>query len=281
MGKDSSTVTSTVATAAASVLAAWGVYSYLTYDRRWWWTKRARSKKEVPHQPDWKTNLIHGTVAPGWEAVYDEFVANFERRGELGASLCIYYKGNKVVDLWGGYRDLEKQLKWTQNTLCPTFSTIKGVSAFALLLQESRGKLDLDEKVSKYWPEFAQNDKQDVTISQLINHSVGVAGIDPPVTLAMIQEDESNKDKHTVRNHIAAAKMEWPNPGDYKGYMAVILGFYETALVELTDPQERTIGTYLRDEVFVPLGIQDEIFLSVPANKIKPNIARLDSIVGI
>lgn len=275
-----STATSAVAVA-ASTLAAWGVYTYLTYDPRWWWIKRERSPKEVKNQPGWKTELIHGAVAPGWEPVHEEFVANFERRGELGASVCIYYKGKgeKVVDLWGGYRDREKQLPWTSDTLCPTFSIIKGISAFALLLQESRGKLDFDEKVSKYWPEFAQEKKQDVTISQLIDHTVGVAGIDPPVTLAMIQEDARNHTK-TVRNHFAAAQMEWPNPGDYKGYMALILGFCESALVELTDDQERTIGSYLRDEVFVPLGIQDELYASVPSDN-NNKIAKLDAMTGI
>lgn len=273
-----STATSAVAVA-ASTLAAWGVYTYLTYDPRWWWTKRAKSPKEVKNQPDWKKELIHGTVSQGWEPVYDEFVANFDRRGELGASVCVCYKGEKVVDLWGGYRDREAQLPWTSDTLCPTFSIIKGISAFALLLQESRGKLDFDEKVSKYWPEFAQHDKQDVTISQLINHTAGVAGIDPPVTLAMLQEDANHRTK-TVRNHIAEAQMEWPNPGDYKGYMAIILGFYESALVELTDDQERTIGSYLRDEVFVPLGIQEEIYTSVSSDN-KCKIAKLDAMTGI
>ncbi len=48
---------------------------------------------------------IHGAVAPGFETVQAEFEQNFTERGERGAACAIYYQGQKVVDLWGGYRD--------------------------------------------------------------------------------------------------------------------------------------------------------------------------------
>ena len=48
----------------------------------------------------------------------------------------------------------------------PMFSsTTKGISAFAILMQESHGHIDVDQKVGVvvlYWPEFAQNGKQDI-----------------------------------------------------------------------------------------------------------------------
>ena len=36
---------------------------------------------------------IHGTVAPGFEAVRDAFAANWERHGEVGASVCATVNG--------------------------------------------------------------------------------------------------------------------------------------------------------------------------------------------
>ena len=35
-----------------------------------------------------------------------------------------------------------------------------------------RGLLDYQEKISKYWPEFAQNGKENITLAQFLVHSV-------------------------------------------------------------------------------------------------------------
>jgi len=60
---------------------------------------------------------INGYVKPGFEKVKNEFIKNFEKRGELGAACCIYLKGEKVVDLRGDseiirQRSLGKRIQW-------------------------------------------------------------------------------------------------------------------------------------------------------------------------
>ncbi|MBN2025629.1 MAG: serine hydrolase, partial [Actinobacteria bacterium] len=70
--------------------------------------------------------MIHGQVEPGFEAVREEFTRNFTERGEVGAACCVYLDGEKVVDLWGGYRDEKKRLPWEEDTLVLVFSTTKG-----------------------------------------------------------------------------------------------------------------------------------------------------------
>ncbi len=47
--------------------------------------------------------VVQGTVAPGFEAVREEFQRNFAQRGELGAACAVYRRGQCVVDLWGGH----------------------------------------------------------------------------------------------------------------------------------------------------------------------------------
>ena len=48
---------------------------------------------------------VEGCVGRGFEAVRDAFSENFARRRELGGACCVYLRGEKVVDLWGGVRD--------------------------------------------------------------------------------------------------------------------------------------------------------------------------------
>jgi len=140
----------------------------------------------------------------------------------------------------------------------------------------SRGKIDYDEKVSKYWPDFAQNRKQNVTVRELIDHGCGLAGPSPPIKL------EQLSDKKVVRDFFAKQPMEWEIPNDYKGYMAITLGYYESALVQMTEgSNQRTVGQYLRNEAFKPLGIENELYIGLPESVPDCKIAVLDAKEGL
>ncbi len=64
-----------------------------------------------------KNNTISGFVKPEFEAVREAFIENFERRQARGAACCIYYHGEKVVDLWGGIRNKMTGEPWQQNIM--------------------------------------------------------------------------------------------------------------------------------------------------------------------
>ncbi len=78
--------------------------------------------------------MISGDVEPGFEPVRSAFVENFERRNELGAACCIFYRGKKVVDLWGGVRNKTTGDPWEENTMALVFSTTKGLAGLAMAL---------------------------------------------------------------------------------------------------------------------------------------------------
>jgi CubicO group peptidase (beta-lactamase class C family) len=75
----------------------------------------------------------------------------------------------------GGYRDLERRLPWQEDTLVLVYSATKGLAGMTVAVAHSRGLLDYDERVSTYWPEFAQNGKEDVTVRQLLSHQAGLS----------------------------------------------------------------------------------------------------------
>ena len=61
------------------------------------------------------------------------------------------------------------------------YSATKGLAAMALAITHSRGWLDYDERVSAYWPEFAQQGKERITVRQLLAHQAGLFALDEPV----------------------------------------------------------------------------------------------------
>src|SRR5215475_13078397 len=103
---------------------------------------------------------VSGYTRREFEPVRDAFVRNFEKGKELGAALCVFHQGEKVVDLWGGIRDAATGEPWEEDTMVLVYSTTKGLAGLAMALAHSRGLYAYDEPVSTYWPEFAQQGKQ-------------------------------------------------------------------------------------------------------------------------
>src|SRR5215470_3181791 len=147
---------------------------------------------------------VEGHVGRGFEAVRDAFVENFARRSELGGACCAYFRGEKVVDLWGGIRNERTGEPWERDTMVIVYSATKGLAAMTLALAHSRGWLDYDERVSTYWPEFAQYGKGPITIRQLLAHQAGLYVLDEPLTRELM----SDLDRLAIV--LARQKPAWP-----------------------------------------------------------------------
>jgi CubicO group peptidase (beta-lactamase class C family) len=202
-------------------------------------------------------SMIHGKVAPGFEDASIEFERAFTQRGEMGAACSIYHKGEKVVDLWGGYRDVKTGAPWEQDTMVLVFSATKGLSSMAMAVAHSRGYFDYDEKVATYWPEFAQQGKESITIRQILSHQAGLCAIDEPLDL----EKLVNLD--VIAAAIAKQKPHW-KPGTKHGYHAASLGLYEGELTEIPDSRLATVKLYPPPKMlFHPIAMPWRVTLSM------------------
>lgn len=198
---------------------------------------------------------VRGSVAPGFEPVQRTFERNFADRDELGAACAAYHRGEKVVDLWGGYRDADRSSPWSEDTLVLTFSATKGVAAAVMAHAHTKGLFSYDDTVASYWPAFGANGKADVTVRDLLAHRAGVAAIDVTLTPGRIA------DREALMDLLARKEPDW-TPGTRHGYHAWSLGWYESELLRRTDPEGRTLGTYLADEIATPFGL--EFYIGLP-----------------
>lgn len=200
-------------------------------------------------------SIVRGEVAPGFDQVETEFQRNFTERGELGAACAIFHDGRKVVDLWGGCRDEKMKAPWEEDTLTQVFSMTKGMAALAIAVAHSRGLLDYDERIAAYWPEFAQQGKESITLRQLLDHQAGLSAIDEPL------------DMETLTNHedldaiLARQKPAWA-PGTKHGYHMWTQGWYLSALMRRADAQHRSLGQFFQAEIAQPLGV--EFYIGLP-----------------
>lgn len=212
------------------------------------------------------TPEVQGFVRPGFEAVREVFAETLRRRGELGAACCVYLHGEPVVDIWGGVRDRVTGAPWEADTMALVFSATKGLSAMALAIAHSRGYLDYDERVATYWPEFAQQGKERVTVRQLLGHQAALHGFDEPVDRELI----ADLDRFAVV--LARQKPAWL-PGTRQGYHAISLGFYQNELMRRVDPRGRSLGTFFQEEIADPLGI--DFYIRLPESIPDSRLARL------
>ena len=198
---------------------------------------------------------IDGFVKPGFESVRDVFAENFARRHELGGACAAYHHGEKVVDLWGGLRNKTTGEPWDENTMVVIHSATKGLAAMTMALAQSRGWLDYDERIAKYWPEFAQHGKEGITVRQLLAHQAGLFAINEPVDRATV----ADLDKLAVV--LARQQPAW-KPGERQAYHALTLGFYENELLRRVDPQHRSLGHVFEDEIASKLG--GDLYILLP-----------------
>lgn len=206
---------------------------------------------------------IAGQVSRGFEAVRDAFAENFARRGELGGACCVYYRGEKVVDLWGGVRNQATGEPWEEDTMVLVYSTTKGLAAMTLALAHSRGWLDYDERVATYWPEFAQNGKDTITVRQLLAHQAGLFALDERLDRSVV----ADLDRLAVI--LARQKPAW-KPGTRQAYHAITLGYFENELLRRVDPGRRSLGQFFQEEIATPLGLEFYIRLpeSIPDSRL-------------
>jgi CubicO group peptidase (beta-lactamase class C family) len=167
------------------------------------------------------------------KALMEEQIAAGE---ELGASLCVNIDGEEVLDIWGGYTDPERTKPWTEDTIVNVWSSTKTLSSLAVLMLISRGQMSAFDKVSKYWPEFAANGKEDTEVRHFLSHTSGVAGWDQPVTVEDICDVKTSTER-------LAAQAPWWKAGTASGYHTLNMGHLLGELVR------RVTGKSLTDFV--------------------------------
>jgi CubicO group peptidase (beta-lactamase class C family) len=195
---------------------------------------------------------IEGTCDPRFARVREAFTENFGSSRETGASVAIALDGVIVADLWGGWADKARTRPWTRDMSVNVYSTTKGLTAICAHRLAGEGRLDLDAPVANYWPEFAANGKNRITVRHLLNHRAGLPAIRKPLV------PEDLYDWRTMTDALAAEEPWW-EPGSRHGYHAITFGYLVGEVIRRITG--KSVGSYFRDEIAAPLQIDAHIGL--------------------
>lgn len=195
---------------------------------------------------------IHGECASRFRRVREVFEDHFRRGREIGAAVAVLHDGEKVVDLWAGWADLAQSRPWQRDTIANVYSCTKAMAALCAHQLVERGRLDLDTPVAEYWPDFAQRGKGRMPVRWLLSHRSALPAV------REILPPEALYDWNQITAALAAEEPWW-EPGTAHGYHAVTFGWLVGEVVRRIDG--RSLGTYFRDEVARPLGLDFHIGL--------------------
>lgn len=198
-----------------------------------------------------ETIPINGVCDPRFAAVRAEFERNFRERGEIGAAVCVYQDGRKVVDLWGGHKDLDRAVPWEEDTIVIMNSVAKSMCALSTHILIDRGEIDFDAPVARYWPEFAGAGKARVLVRHVLSHTCGVIYCDHAPSGSWFDWSA----------HIRAIERQEPawEPGTKGAYNSINIGYILGEIVRRVTG--KSIGTFLREEVCGRLGADYNIGL--------------------
>ncbi|MBV6509027.1 MAG: hypothetical protein JJLCMIEE_02094 [Acidimicrobiales bacterium] len=197
--------------------------------------------------------VFHPDFGPVASAL-EELVAE-EGRG--GGAIAVYHGGEEVVDVWTGSSDGDGT-PWSRDTLVMSFSTTKGVTATALHMCADRGLIAYDEPVGSYWPEFAQNGKEQITVRQLMCHTAGLHSL-----RGVIEDPSQVLDWDRMVRALALMTPAY-EPGTNSAYHGLTFGWLVGELVRRVSGL--SVGAFVRSEIAGPLGL-DGLYIGLPPSE--------------
>ena len=212
---------------------------------------------------------MHGHSIADFTGVAETFSKQLQHTTG-GASVAVYHRGELVVDLWGGLRTDDGD-PWSADTLAMCFSTTKGVASAALHLQVEAGLVDYDEPVATYWPEFAQNGKEHLTVRHVLSHSAGLHRL-----RSIIDDAGEMLDWDHMVDALARQEPAYP-PGTKTGYHAITYGWLVGEIVRRVTG--RPLAEVVADDLAAPLGL-DGLFVGCPPEE-RHRVAALEPMNGI
>jgi CubicO group peptidase (beta-lactamase class C family) len=185
--------------------------------------------------------------------VADSVLASYNKPDSPGVTVLVGKDGKIIYQKSGGYANIEKGEAITDKTLFNLASDTKQFTAACIIMLEQKGKLKLDDKLSKYFPDFPEYADK-ITIQQLLNHTTGLMDYR---TLAWVAgkeiEDCSNDD---IKKMLKMNKLNF-EPGSEWSYS----NSNYWCLVQIVEQvSDMPIAKFAEKNIFKPLKMRDTYY---------------------
>lgn len=199
-------------------------------------------------------------------ALLQELVGEAGQGAPPGFQVAAYQHGHLAIDAWAGVADPATGRPVAGDTLFTVYSAGKPIISTCVHLLAERGLLDYDAPIAAYWPAFAANGKERVTVRHVLTHRAGVPQLPPGTTAETICDWEA------MCTGIAALALLW-EPGMRRGYHAATVGWILGEVVRRVDG--RPFGQFVQEEICRPLGLNRQLYFGL-ADSEASRVATMD-----
>lgn len=202
--------------------------------------------------------MLKGYIHPNFGQVARTFSEQLPINKPGGAALCVYYRGEPVIDIWGGTINKEME-PWQPDTVSLSFSTTKGIASTLLHKCVDQGLLSYDDPVSKVWPEFAANGKRGITLRHIMSHEAGLYHFKH-----MVDRADRILDWEYMVEQLAKATPRH-KPGKTNGYHAFTYGWLAGEIARRA-MDGKSFKDLVKQEIADPLEL-DGLFVGMPKDQ--------------
>ena len=170
---------------------------------------------------------------------------------DINGGILVADRGAVVYERASGFADLARRVPNTLDTPFQTASVAKTLTSTAILQLRDRRKLELDQPVRRYLPEFPF---EAITLRHLLSHTSGLPDLE--LYEAAVQKDPAR----VIRNaDVIPALRAWPRPLEFKPGDQFSYGNTNYMLLALVIERVsgQTYSEYLERHVFRPAGMRD------------------------
>ena len=211
-------------------------------------------------------------MAPEFASLRNLFIKNMNQFAENGAQLCVYVGDQKVVDLCASE---PSDNDFNADSLINVFSSGKNLEVIAMASLVDRGLLDYNAKVVAYWPEFGSHGKDQLSVADVMRHEAGLAAFDTSLKAEDLHLEQIKS--NAIGRIIQSQRQNFRAQGEdnAREYHALTRGWIVNEIFRRVDPERRTIGEFLRDDIAGPL--KADAMIGVPEADL-PRIAKIKAV---
>lgn len=122
----------------------------------------------------------------------DKVLTELQKESSFNGNVLIAEKGKIIYEKSFGYANYEKKELLSKDNIFDIASISKTFTAVAILKLEEKGKLKLDDKLTKYLPDLPY---ENVTIRQMLSHTSGIVEFQKPI----IRKEVEGKNVNTTQ----------------------------------------------------------------------------------
>lgn len=191
-----------------------------------------------------------GFSVDGAEKLRRIFQQHLQEGKHPGAQFVLLRNGQVILDLSGGWAERAQQTSIEPTTSFLVFSIAKSITAMCVHKLIEDGGAALDDPIAKFWPEFSQNGKDQITIRMALTHQAGIP------RRGMASQFRYWTDWEQATKRVAELSLEYP-PGTKTAYHTMNFGFILGEL--LRRATGKMVGELMSEWFFVPLGMANSI----------------------